>query len=276
MGTSQVGSIFTYKYHTNTNKLWAEDGSQDNFTNYFNGNLNEEAKNTLNGFDAKRKHDLETLMEIFAPNSCLIQNLIGNENEFEVTCECVDAATKVYSVNGTKVLTAYDAMPFSYVNLNDVLKNRQPYKTHQPQEYNPEQNSIHIAVGDKINFENGYILTVEKDHISVEGYENETYNEKLNRLILGLDTLIRFADQQCPAASLKLQQDSVPMLLRLLGEMGVDTSREFIINGTKCEVVNGEIREADNTHVIPSSAYQKALKHYEEMCLKPLSSRKKS
>ena len=250
MGTSQVGSIFTYKYHTNTNKLWAEDGSQDDFTNYFNGDLIEETENTLNGFDAKRKHDLETLMEIFAPNSCLIQNLIGNKDEFEVTCECVDAATKVYSVNGTKVLTAYDAMPFSYVNLNDVLKNRQPYKTHQPQEYNPEQNSIHIAVGDKIDFENGYVLTVEKDHISVEGYENETYNMKLNRLILGLD--------------------------RLLGEMSVDTSREFIINGTKCEVVNGEIREADNTHVIPSSAYQKALKHYEEMCLKPLSSRKKS
>ena len=211
MGVSGINSICTYKYHTKSGKLSTEDGSQNNFTSYYNNNCSEEILHTLNGFDAKRKHDIETLMDVFAPNSQLIQNLIENKDAFELTCECIDAATSVYSVNGTKV------------------------------------------------------LTVEKDHISVEGYENETHNMKLNRLILGLDALIHFADQQCSAANLKLHQDSVPMLLGLLREMGVDTSREFTINGTKCEVVNGEIKEAGNTHVIPSSVYQKALKRYEEI-----------
>lgn len=265
MGVSGINSICTYKYHTKSGKLSTEDGSQNNFTSYYNNDCSEEILHTLNGFDAKRKHDIETLMDVFAPNSQLIQNLIGNKDAFELTCECIDAATSVYSVNGTKVLTAYDGLPFSCVNFKNELNSRQPYKTYRSQEYDPKENSINIAVGDKIDFENGYVLTVEKDHISVEGYENETHNMKLNRLILGLDALIHFADQQCSAANLKLHQDSVPMLLGLLREMGVDTSREFTINGTKCEVVNGEIKEAGNTHVIPSSVYQKALKRYEEI-----------
>ena len=38
------------------------------------------------------------------------------------------------------------------------------------------------------------------------------------------------------------------------------TSKEFIINGTKCEVKYGRINEVGNTHVVPNSIYEKALK----------------
>lgn len=58
--------------------------------------------------------------------------------------------------------------------------------------------------------------------------------------------------------------------------MGVDTGREFTINETKCEVVNGRIREVGNTHVVPSSIYNNALKRYEEMLYIPLSQRKET
>jgi len=44
----------------------------------------------------------------------------------------------------------------------------------------------------------------------------------------------------------------------------VDTSREFVINGTHCELVNGKISEVGNDYVVPSSIQQKAVKRYEE------------
>ena len=56
----------------------------------------------------------------------------------------------------------------------------------------------------------------------------------------------------------------------MLEELGVDTSREFTINGTKCQVKNGRIEEVGNTHVVPNSIYEKARKRYEEMLAQPL------
>jgi len=44
----------------------------------------------------------------------------------------------------------------------------------------------------------------------------------------------------------------------------VDTSREFVINGTHCELVNGKISEVGNDYVVPSSIQQKAVKRYKE------------
>ena len=49
-----------------------------------------------------------------------------------------------------------------------------------------------------------------------------------------------------------------------LASQGVDTSREFVINGTHCELVNGKIREVGNDYVVPISIQQKAVKRYEE------------
>jgi hypothetical protein len=146
----------------------------------------------------------------------------------------------------------------------------QPYRTVHSQGYNPSDNSINLAVGDRIDLENGYAIQINRNCVSVEGYETETNNKNLNSLVLGLDALIRFADQQCSSAILDLHQDSMPMLFDLLDELGVDTSREFIINGTKCEIVNGKIREAGNSHMIPGSVYRQALKKYEDACYQPL------
>ena len=53
-------------------------------------------------------------------------------------------------------------------------------------------------------------------------------------------------------------------ILDFLASQGVDTSREFVINGTHCELVNGKIREVGNDYVVPSSIQQKAVKRYEE------------
>ena len=49
-----------------------------------------------------------------------------------------------------------------------------------------------------------------------------------------------------------------------LAAAAYDKSREFVINGTHCEVVNGKISEVGNDYVVPSAIQQKAVKRYEE------------
>ncbi len=64
------------------------------------------------------------------------------------------------------------------------------------------------------------------------------------------------------------------MLLSLLEELGIDTGREFSLNGTKCVVENGKIGEAGNKWFIPSDAHDKALKRKEELLAQLLCAQK--
>ena len=69
-------------------------------------------------------------------------------------------------------------------------------------------------------------------------------------MIGGLNSLIHFADQQYFSSMTDTYTDYI---LDFLASQGVDTSREFVINGTHCELVNGKIREVGNDYVVPSS-----------------------
>ena len=93
-----------------------------------------------------------------------------NGNEYEISSEIVNAVTSTYSINGEKVFTAYDAVSYTYDEVNIFNKIMQPYKTHQSKGYDPTDNSINIAVGDIFNLGNGYKLTVKEDCIYGEGY----------------------------------------------------------------------------------------------------------
>ena len=62
------------------------------------------------------------------------------------------------------------------------------------------------------------------------------------------------------------------MLLELLRQLGVDTDREFVLNGTKCEVRNGKIGETGNHWGAPRAVREEAIRKYEEEMTRPLSS----
>lgn len=271
MSISGIGSNNTYIYNSQTGKLSSKDGSKDAFVDFFNGDISGEADNSLNGFDAMRKRDIENMIMFF--NSGKGRNIFDdlNGNEYEISGEIVDAVTSVYSINGEKVFTAYTAVSYTYDEVNIFSKIMQPYKTHQSKGYNPTDNSINIAVGDVFDLGNGYKLTVKEDCIYGEGYGRGSTEDdkKMNQLVWGLNALIHFADQQW--FSSMIDKESTPMLLQLLNELGVDTNKEFIINDTKCEVVNGRIREVGNNSVVPSSIYYEAVKRYEELLYQPLS-----
>ena len=262
-----------------TGKLSTKDGSADEFVNYFNGDLAAEESKELNGFDAKKKGDIESMIFWFTEGakSGIAKDIFNNSNgyEYEISGEIVDAVTGVYSVNGEKIFTAFIGVGNYTPDEIRSFTKTQPFITHQSKGYDPVTNSINIAVGDVFDLGNGYRFTVEDDHVSWKCYgkENEEMNVKANQFAWGLNALIHFADQQWMSAMMNIDECR-PMILEFIKELGIDTSKEFTINKTKCHVVNGRINEVGNLCGVPSSIYNKAVARYEERLCKPLSSRR--
>ena len=112
------------------------------------------------------------------------------------------------------------------------------------------------------------------DYIYGEGYgKDKEKDEKVSLLERALEALVHFADQQWMAATMDVTAGGSDALLGFLRELGVDTGKEFVINGTKCEVRNGKIREVGNYNAVPGSAYEKALQRSEELAYIPLCQR---
>lgn len=205
-----------------------------------------------------------------APVESINKPLDEEERKYYAS-DIIDGGSTDYYVNGKKVFTAYNAIDYTYDEVKSFGTISPPFRTYKHQEYNPVDNSINIAVGDRYNLGNGYRLTIKKDCVWGEGYGSGSSadDERMNTLVYGMNALVHFADQQY--FSSMIDENSTPMVLQFLKELGVDTSKEFIINGTKCEVKYGRINEVGNTHVVPNSIYEKALKRYEELLYQPLS-----
>ena len=168
-----------------------------------------------------------------------------------------------FYVNGQKAFTAITGMSYLPSEIQTFGTVQQPFKTRGYKPYDPSTNSITIGVGSRFNLGNGYSMTVQEDFVWGEGYGNgsKADDERCNMMIGGLSSLIHFADQQYFSSMTDTYTDYI---LDFLASQGVDTSREFVINGTHCELVNGKIREVGNDYVVPSSIQQKAVKRYEE------------
>lgn len=264
MAVTGIGSVQTYIYNSKTGQLSTKDGSADEFVNYFNGNLSAESSQELNGYDVKKKHNIDKLMQMVYQTGSfrgLKFDIDPNMEEYEITCEQVSGEESRYTVNGDKVLTEYVPMYLSYEDMAGWGKNI-PFKTLESKAYDPETNSMNLAVGDVFDLGNGYRLRVAEDSVEVMGYGSGSADteQRVESLANGLNALIHFADQQWPSIYIWPQQ--TPMLLSLLGELGIDLSKEFTLNGTKCVVEGGQIREAGNKWVIPSTVHDKALKEY--------------
>lgn len=271
MSVTGVGSQVTYIYNSRTGKLSTKDGTEDKFVDYFNGDINGDEDDTLNGYDSARKAEIKNYFEIM---SQVDRNLFNDPSreEYEITAEIVDPTTSTVQVDGGKILTCYSGGFFGYIDFSDINK-RGPFLTYAHKGYDPSDNSVSIAVGDVFDLGNGYRLRVGADRVYGDGYDsNGGVNEKMTALERGLEALIHFADGQWSSTTVDLMGSTTPMLLELLRQLGVDTDREFILNGTKCEVRGGKIREAgDKWGGVPCVVRDEAIRKYEEEMSRPLS-----
>jgi len=266
MNVTGIGSHNTYYYNVDTKRLQSsETGEENEFCRWFNGDLStEQLSDSINGYDSHIKNNLENMfymyndelkVDVFQPSK--------NDNLCEISVDVLDAERVDCTINGKTLFHAKQVVDYSPEEIH-TMKYAGPYKTRTAKAYNQTDNSINIAVGDRYELPNGYQIVVRNDWIEAIGYSRgETaYDPELECLIGGLNDLIRFADQQWTSGS--ISDESTPILLNFLRHLGVDTSREFIINETKCELVNGRISEVGNTYGAPSSIYQKAIARYEE------------
>lgn len=286
MSISGVGSINTYIYNTRTRRLSAKDGQQDAFVDYFNGDLRGDEDDTLNGFDRARKADINHLIEDWTKFDRSLFNDPEKE-EYEITTEIVDAATSTVQVDGDKIITRYSGSFFAYIDPSELFQKARPFQTREHKGYDPSDNSVSIAAGDVFDLGNGYRLRVGEDQVYGEGYgyRNGENDERLAALASGLGALIHFAEGQWSHVMLEMNDrlasysdrsdlmgGTTPMLLELLRQLGVDTDREFILNGTKCEVRGGKIHEVGDKWGVARAARDEALRKYEEELNRPLSS----
>lgn len=281
MSISGVGSINTYIYNTRTRRLSAKDGQQDAFVDYFNGDLRGDEDDTLNGFDRARKADINHLIEDWKKFDRSIFNDPEKE-EYEITTEIVDAATSTVQVDGDKIITRYSGCLFAYIDPSELFQKAGPFQTREHKDYDPSDNSVSIAVGDVFDLGNGYRLRVGEDEVYCEGYGNKNgeKDERVQALAWGLGALIHFSEGRWSSLMLEFGYrgssdvlgGTTPMLLELLRQLGVDTDREFILNGTKCEVRGGKIHEVGDKWGVARAARDEALRKYEEELSRPLSS----
>ena len=266
MSVTGIGSTYTYIYNYETKKLSSKNGEEDAFVNYFNGVATDDDLKTLNGYDYSIRGDIQTMMEEeFLRNEFRNNGIISDDaSEYEIFVNLKSVEETIYSINGKEVFGAMNSMLYTQEEIREFSDLGQPYRTHTPKKYNPADNSINIAVGNVYDFGNGYRVTVLEDLMWGEGFGNGSSDDdrKMNQFIDGFNCLMRVADQITFSST--ILKSTTPMLLSFLRSLGIDTSREFIINGTHLNVEDGEIREVNNISGVPNSYYQKAVKRYEE------------
>lgn len=262
MNVTGIGSTYNFIYNTRTDKLSTKDGSKNEFVDFYNGDVKGEDTETLNHFDAHTRYQLERMRYVYGTGMTGHDPFAGND-EVEITADIESATKTSFYVNGQKAFTAYTGMSYLPSEINTFGTIQQPFRTTDSKPYDPQTNSITIGIGSKFDLGNGYSMTVIEDGVMGEGYGTGSLEDdhRTNMMAGGLVSLIHFADQQWFSSTTDEYKDYI---LEFLSSQGVDTSREFVINGTHCELINGKIREVGNDYVVPSSIQQAAMKRYEE------------
>ena len=262
MNVTGIGSTYNFNYNARTDKLSTKDGSKNEFVDFCNGDVKGEDTETLNHFDAHTKYQFERMRYVYG-TGMTGKNPFAGDDEVEITADIESATKTSFYVNGQKAFTAYTGMSYLPSEINTFGTIQQPFRTMNSNPYDPQTNSISIGIGSKIDLGNGYSMTVLEDGVMGEGYGTGSMadDHRTNMMAGGLVSLIHFADQQWFSSTTDEYKDYI---LDFLSSQGVDTSREFVINGTHCELINGKIREVGNDYVVPSSIQQAAIKRYEE------------
>lgn len=262
MNVTGIGSVYNFIYNTSTKKLSTMDGSKNEFVDFYNGDVKGEDTETLNHFDAHTRYQFERMLYVYG-TGMTGQNPFADNEEVEITADIESATKTSFYVNGQKSFTAYTGMSYLPSEINIFGTIQQPFRTMDSRPYDSQTNSITIGVGSRFDLGNGYSMTVLEDSVMGGGFGAGSLEDDHRTTMMagGLVSLLHFADQQWFSSTTDEYKDCI---LEFLSSQGVDTSREFVVNGTHCELINGKIREVGNDYVVPSAIQQKAIKRYEE------------
>jgi len=280
MGLSSIGSSYQYFYNIQTGKIQSANETQDDdFVKWFNGDISEdELPDSINGYDERKKTDIQRYIMM------LKQGMVDgtglhtedDENVYQIDYTLVDAVTSKTSIAGNNVWEGRTPLNYSSNQLKSVRDTLEKYRVTKREPYNPNANSATIVSGDTFDLGKGYQLMVKENYVEViMGQGTEEDDMRALKIQAGLEAFMRLTNQQGIASMIwNLVGEYSQDLINIIGSTGVDVSKEFVINGTKCEVDgNGKIREADNTYVMPSEMYLEQLRRYETFWEIPVNKR---
>lgn len=116
MNITGVGSVSSYYYNVETNKLVSKSGEDDAFVKWYNGEIKEEElPDEFNGFDMCKKHDIAAALGLMRSGTPLGGDMLMptvDGNLCEISFNIVKADTMKVSVNGKEVLTSYTALGY--------------------------------------------------------------------------------------------------------------------------------------------------------------------
>ncbi len=255
-----MGCNDSYYYNPGLDKLLLTlEGQEDDFTRWFNGEISEgELPSSYNGYDRMVRADIRGILgpDAFWMAACDTQVPGEGEREgfFKITVLGAAPEKMEYLLGDGQRTEVIRGISYSKEQ-RDAL-NRGPFKQKTHRDYDPDQNCLTLAAGDRFPFGNGICLIVGVDSVRWTGScQKQAETESLDCMADGLKSLIYFADQRGCAGS--IPSACYPGMLRFLTGSGVDTSREFVLNETRCHIVDGRIREVGNVDGMPLTMYRR-------------------
>ena len=129
MSVSAIGNTYSYIYNYETKKLTTTDGTENEFTKYFNGEIDGYESETLNGFDRQRRSGFKDVL------SLLEQGAFGKEKPaedavLELSGKNIDADTIEFYVNGKRYLKCSVAPALTYAEYEECSRIRNSGKAY--------------------------------------------------------------------------------------------------------------------------------------------------
>lgn len=136
--------------------------------------------------------------------------------------------------------------------------------------FNKSENSISLVPGVDIDLGNGIVLKITDSKVEMH-YDERTITEekfrKAGQIAAALNKFIRYANGQ--NGSFGFDSEQRKLVETALKKLGIDTSREFIVNGTAFTTtgnVNGTLEKVDYDHryaMLPAHMWEEVLNRYD-------------
>lgn len=250
--TTGPGVMHSYVYDSVNKRIVSRDGEKDDFVDFFEDNATDSQLERLNHWDS----DIKRVIKDATRGGDWLDKMSKQADEIRFTVEILENGDKIWTFNyADKEHTMLEGYTYPYADYEQPNKERF-YHTKTHQDYDPISNSISLAIGDSFDIE-GSKFMINSENFTVEGVNDIGLWKKAEPYALALSHLMLFVEGIWGAYA--ITDDDTPIVLDFLKEQGVDTSKDFTVNNTKCHVVNGKIQEVGHERNEDPSSIQRLM-----------------
>jgi hypothetical protein len=284
MEVKGIGSYSTYTYNFETGKISSDDEDDQLFVQYFNGEFDTDGDHLpegLTGFDYRKRGEIWGMAEGMLKEYYKLHPE-DYDGDMDIGIEIVNGDLWKVSVLDVENYVCYRRVGVSLTaeESHSPLNRMVDFETQSSEAYNAEKNSIKIGVGSSYELLDGYVFTIEKNKVSFQRDENKgnmLTDQKAGDICQYLEAFMYFADQKCGSRDIYAMYDGKAynsFVQKFLKRLGVDTSKEFTVNETKCVFQDGQYVDAEydyeNGMTGARGVYEKGLARYEAQLYAPL------